>query len=60
MLARYYLPLRHDEVAKTVLNFHLKKLCPDKQITLSSNPEYIILTRIVVEHFEKNCHQDTT
>ena len=41
MLARYYLPLRHDEVAKTVLNFHLKKLCPDKQITLSSNPEYI-------------------
>ena len=41
MSARYYLPLRHDEVAKTVLNSHLKKFCPDKQIILSSDPEYI-------------------
>ena len=41
MLARYYLPLRHDEVTKTVLNSHLKKFCPDKQITVTSDPEYI-------------------
>ena len=41
MLSRYYLPLRCDEVAKTVLNFHLKKFCPDKQITFSSDSEFI-------------------
>ena len=40
MSARYYLPLRHDEVAKTVLNSHLKNFS-DKQITLSSDPEFI-------------------
>ena len=34
--ARYYFPLRHDEVVKTVLNSYLKNFCPDKQITLSS------------------------
>ena len=39
--ARYYLHLRHDEVAKTVLNSHLKNACPAKLITLSSDPEYI-------------------
>ena len=56
MSARYYLPLRHDEIAKTVLNSHLKKFCPDKQVTLSSDPEYIqrTPTRILVEHFDKN------
>ena len=41
MSARYYLRLRPDEVAKTVLNSHLKNVCPDKLITLSSDPEYI-------------------
>ena len=41
MSARYYLRLRHEEVAKTVVNYHLKKFCPDKQITLSSDPELI-------------------
>ena len=41
MSARYYLPLRHDEVAKTVLNSHLKNFCLDKQITPSSDPEFI-------------------
>ena len=41
MSARYYLPLRYDEVAKAVLNSHLKTFCPDKQITLSSDPEFI-------------------
>ena len=41
MSGRYYLPLRHNEVAKTVLNSHLKKFCPDKQVILSSDAEYI-------------------
>ena len=35
MSTRYYLPLRHDEVAKTLLNSHLKKSYPSKNITLS-------------------------
>ena len=41
MSARNYLPLRHDEVAKTLLNSHLKKFYPSKTITLSSGLEYI-------------------
>ena len=41
MSARYCLPLRHNEAANTVLNSILKKLCPDKQINLSSDPETI-------------------
>ena len=41
MSARYYLPLRQDEVAKTVINSHLKKFYPSKNTTLSSAPEYI-------------------
>ena len=41
MSARYYLPLRHSEVAKTLLNSHLKKFYPSKNIILSSEPEYI-------------------
>ena len=41
MSARYYLPLRRDEVAKTVLNSHLKKFYPSKEIKLSSEPVYI-------------------
>ena len=50
MSARHYLPLRHDEVTKTVLKSHLKKFCPDKQITLSNDPEYIYI---------KNTHENT-
>ena len=42
MSARYYLPLWHDEVAKAVLNSHLKKFYPSKKnISLSSRPKYI-------------------
>ena len=41
MSTRYYLPLRHNEVAKTVMNCHLKKFYPFKNIILSSEPEYI-------------------
>ena len=41
MSTRYYLPLRHDEVAKAVLNSHLKKFCPSKEIKFSLGPEYI-------------------
>ena len=54
MSARHYLPLKHNEVSNTVLNSDLKKLCPYKQINLSSDPEAL------VEHFDKNCYQDTT
>ena len=41
MSTRYYLPLRHDEVAKAVLNSHLKKFYPSKEIKFSLGPEYI-------------------
>ena len=41
MSARYYLPFRHDEVAKAVMNSHLKKFYPSKNIILSSALEYI-------------------
>ena len=41
MSARYYLPLRHDKVAMTILNSHLEKFYPSKNITLSSEPEYL-------------------
>ena len=41
MSTRYHLPLRHDEVAKTVLNSHLKKFYPSKEIKFSLEPEYI-------------------
>ena len=41
MSARYYLPLRHDEVAKTLRNTHLKKYHPSNEIKLSTEPEYI-------------------
>ena len=34
MSARCYLPRRHDEVAKTVLNSHLKKFYSDKHNSL--------------------------
>ena len=33
MPSRFYLPLRHDEVAKTLLYSHIKKYSPDKKIT---------------------------
>ena len=45
MSARYYLPLRHDEVAKTLLNSHLKNFYPSNKITLSSQPEYIYIKK---------------
>ena len=48
MSARYYLPLRHDEIAKTVLNSHLIKFFPSKEIKFSSEPEY----------FYENYHQE--
>ena len=54
MSATYYLPLRHDEVAKTVLSYHQKKFCPDKQITLSSDPEFIYK-----EHPREYCYENT-
>ena len=38
MSARYYLPPRHDEVAKTVLKPHLISSYPSKNIILSSEP----------------------
>ena len=41
MSSRFYLPLRHDEVAKTFLYSHIKKYSPDKKITLSNESEYI-------------------
>ena len=40
MSARYYLPLRHYEVAKTDFNSHLRKFYPSKEIKFSSEPEY--------------------
>ena len=40
MSARYYLPLRHYEVAKTVFNSHLRKFYQSKEIKFSSEPEY--------------------
>ena len=40
MSTRHYLPLRHDEVAKTLLNSHLKRFYPSKNARLSSEPEY--------------------
>ena len=41
MASRFYLPLRHDEVAETFLCYHIKKYSPDKKITLSNESEYI-------------------
>ena len=38
---RYYLHLRHNEVAKAILNIHLKKFYPSKNIPLSFESEYI-------------------
>ena len=40
MSARYYLPLRHYEVAKTDFNSHLRKFYPSKEIKFLSEPEY--------------------
>ena len=40
MLSRFYLPLRHDKVAKTFLYSHIKKYSPDKKITLSNESEH--------------------
>ena len=44
MLSRFYLPMRHDEVAKTFLyslHSYVKKYIPDKKIALSNGSEYI-------------------
>ena len=43
MSSRFYLPLRHDEVAKTFLYSHIKKYNPNKKITLSNESEYIYI-----------------
>ena len=43
MSSRFYLPLRHDEVAKTFLYSHIKKYNPNKKITLSNDSEYIYI-----------------
>ena len=40
MSSRFYLPLRHDEVAKTFLYSHIKKYNPNKKITLRNESEY--------------------
>ena len=45
MSSRFYLPLRHDEVAKTFLYSHIKKYNPNKKITLSNESEYIYIYR---------------
>ena len=47
MSAKYYLPLRHNEVAKTVFSSHLKKFYPSKEIKFSSEPEYIYEKMVV-------------
>ena len=41
MSSRFYLPLRHYEVAKIFLYSHIKKYNPNKKITLSNESEYI-------------------
>ena len=45
MSSRFYLPLRHDEVAKTFLYSHIKKYNPNKKITLSNESEYIYIQK---------------
>ena len=35
--ARYYFPLRHNEVAKTLLNSHFKKFYPSRNIHFHQN-----------------------
>ena len=42
MSARYYLPLRHDAVAKSVLTAHIKKHNPETRISQQRDPEYVI------------------
>ena len=41
MSARYYLPLRHDEVAKAVLKSHLKRFYPSNKIKFLLEPEHV-------------------
>ena len=41
MSSSFYLPLRHDQVAKTFLCSHIKKYSPDKKITISNESEYL-------------------
>ena len=57
--AIYYLPLIHDEVVKTMLNSHLNNIFHDQQKTLFSDLAKNIREN-TVEHFDKNCYQDTT
>ena len=60
MFTRYYLPLRHNEVAKTVLKSHLKKVLSIKRdkvfiwtkIYLWKGPP-----RILLEYVGKNSHE---
>ena len=41
MWSRFYLLLRHDEIAKAFLYSHIKKYSPDKKKTLSNESECI-------------------
>ena len=45
MLSRFYLTFRQDEVAKTFLQFCIKKYSPDKKITLSNESEYTYIEK---------------
>ena len=58
MSSRFYLPLRHDKVAKTFLYSHIKTYSPDKKITLTNELEYIFIyrnaLRLLVECINKN------
>ena len=58
MSSRFYLPLRHDKVAKTFLYSHIKTYSLDKKITLTNELEYIFIyrkaLRILVECINKN------
>ena len=41
MSPRYYLPLRHDIIAKTVYNEILRKENPDKKELINNDTEFI-------------------
>ena len=42
MSSRYYLPLRHDAIAKTVYNEILQKENPDKKKLVNNETEFIM------------------
>ena len=41
MSSRYYLPLRHDVIAKTVYNEILRKENPDRKKLINNDTEFI-------------------